>query len=66
MLRNMKQSVQISWPEVTGELLEFEFFSYRFVIRFSDLKGMSSQLEQEKYWRAAEIKQREVSCFNYL
>ena len=28
-------------------------------IRFSDLKGMSSQLEQEKYWRAAEIKKRE-------
>merc|ERR1719410_2219998 len=27
--------------------------------RFSDLKGMSSQLEQERYWRAAEIKQRE-------
>ena len=28
--------------------------------RFSDLKGMSSQLEQERYWRTTEIKQREV------
>merc|ERR1719410_2824003 len=27
--------------------------------RFSDLKGMSGQLETERYWRAKEIKQRE-------
>ena len=26
--------------------------------RFSDLKGMSGQLETERYWRAKEIKQR--------
>ena len=28
--------------------------------RFSDLKGMSNQLEQENYWRTREIKDREV------
>ena len=28
-------------------------------IRFSDLKSMSSQLEQERYWRSGEIKARE-------
>ena len=28
--------------------------------RFSDLKGMSNQLEQENYWRTGEIKDREV------
>ena len=28
--------------------------------RFSDLKGMSRQLEEESYWKAEQIKEREV------
>ena len=60
--------MRTSWPGAIGESSWLVPRPCLYIVllchRFSDLKGMSSQLEEERYWKAEQIKEREVMIMN--